>query len=64
MKYFILCWKNWDLYFSKKNNDKEIELIENVELTKDYNDKKYIDSDYDNYYNYQINKKLTFLQYV
>ena len=64
MEYFILCGKNGDLYFSRKNKDKEIELFENVVVTQKYDDKKYIDSEYDNYFNYRINKPLNFLQYA
>ena len=29
MKYFVFCGKNFDYYFSKKNKDKEIDIIKN-----------------------------------
>ena len=48
MKYFVFCGKNWDWYFSRKNRDSEIECMESIILTKDYNPEKYIDSDFDN----------------
>lgn len=48
MKNFVFVWNNWDYYFTKKSKDKEIELFENVELTSNYNEKKFIDRDYDN----------------
>ena len=46
MEYFIFCGKNWDWYFSKKNKDSELELFENVELTREYNEEKFIGSNY------------------
>lgn len=47
MQYFLFCGKNWDWYFTRKNKDSEIELLENVELTRDYSEDKFIDRDYD-----------------
>lgn len=64
MRHFVFCGKNGDWYFSKKNKDSEIELLQNVELTSNYNEKKYIDSDYNNYNNYRLGEPLTFLQYA
>ena len=47
MDFFVFCGKNWDWYFSRKNRDSELELLENVELTKEYNEEKFIDRDRD-----------------
>lgn len=47
MDTLIFVWKNWDYYFSKKNNDKDLEVFENVELTTKFNKEKYIDNNYD-----------------
>lgn len=47
MDFFVFCGKNWDWYFTWKNKDKEIELYENVELTRDYKEEKFIDRDRD-----------------
>lgn len=47
MDFFLFCGKNWDWYFSRKNNDSELELFENVELTREYNEEKFIDRDRD-----------------
>ena len=47
MNSFIFCWKNWSYYFSK-NISKECELLKDVELTTEYDEKKFIDLDYDN----------------
>lgn len=44
---FLFTWKNWDYYFTTKIS-KNCELIENVELSKEYNKEKFIDKDYDN----------------
>lgn len=47
MKNLIFVGKNFDYYFTKSNKDKEIELFENVEITREYNKEKFIDRDYD-----------------
>ncbi len=47
MENFVFVGSNWDYYFTKKNKDKEVELFENVELTREYNEEKFIDRDYD-----------------
>lgn len=47
MDFFVFCGKNWDWYFSRKNRDSKLELLENVELTKEYNEEKFIDRDRD-----------------
>lgn len=47
MDSFVFVGNNWDYYFTKKNKDKEVELFENVELTREYNEEKFIDRDYD-----------------
>lgn len=47
MDSFVFCGKNWDWYFSRKNHDSELELFENVELTREYNEEKFIDRDRD-----------------
>lgn len=57
MNYFVFCGKNWDWYFSRKNKDKEIELFENIELTRNYKEKNFLDRDYDDL-------DWLFLQYV
>ena len=47
MEYFVFCGSNWEYYFCRKNRDVELEYLENVVLTSEYDPKKYIDSDYD-----------------
>jgi|GEM_PF-1213754 len=56
MTYFVFCGKNWDYYFTKKNRDSEVEILENVVLVEKYNLEKYIDLDSDNH--------LLYLQYA
>ena len=43
----LFIWKNWDHYFTKQDN-KNSEVLENVEYTSDFKSKKCIDRDYDN----------------
>jgi len=57
LMYFVFCWNNWDWYFSRKNKVKEIELFENVELTREYNEGNYIDRDRDD-------NEWLYLQYI
>lgn len=47
MEHFLFVGKNWDYYFTRKNKDSELEIFENVELTREYNAEKFIDRDYD-----------------
>ncbi len=48
MEHFVFCGKNWDYYFTRKNKDKKLEIINNVVIISEYNEEKYIDSDFDN----------------
>lgn len=48
MDYFVFCGNNWDYYFSRKNRDSELECLENVVLTTEYDEKRFIDLDYNN----------------
>ena len=44
---FVFVWKNWDHYFREKVS-KHCELLENVELTHHFEEKKFIDRDSEN----------------
>lgn len=48
MNYFVFCGKNWDYYFTRKNRDCEIELIESITFSEVYNSEKFVDRDFDN----------------
>lgn len=48
MDYFVFCGNNWDYYFCRKNRDSELECLENVVLTTEYDEKRFIDLDYNN----------------
>lgn len=47
MDWFVFCGNGWDYYFTRKNRDSEMELLENVVLITDFQQEKYIDSDFD-----------------
>lgn len=47
MDTFVFCGKNWDYYFTRKCRDSELEVLEDVVLTSEYRQEKYIDSDFD-----------------
>ena len=47
MDSFVFCGKNWDYYFTRKCRDSELDVLENVILTTEYSEEKYIDSDFD-----------------
>lgn len=47
MDAFVFCGKNWDYYFTRKCRDSELEVLEDVVLTSEYRQEKYIDSDFD-----------------
>ena len=47
MDSFVFCGKNWDYYFTRKCRDSELDVLENVILTTEYREEKYIDSDFD-----------------
>ncbi len=47
MDTFVFCGKNWDYYFTRKNRDTELEIIENIIITTEFRQEKYIDSDFD-----------------
>ena len=50
---FLFTGKNWDYYFTSKVS-KNCEILEDVVLTNRYNEKKFIDKDWDNQSNYLL----------
>lgn len=54
MDSFVFCGKNWDYYFTRKNRDSQIEILENVIFSQKVEWQNFIDRDSDKLNNFLV----------
>ncbi len=54
MDSFVFCGKNWDYYFTQKNRDSQIEILENVIFSQEVGWQKFVDRDSEKLNNFLV----------